>query len=835
MFCRRLYCWQLACLLTGCLFLSASGAADKPTPSLSPPASHAVEFKRDIYPILSSHCFECHKGHDATSGYRLDQRADILGETDGKVLVKIGKSAYSRLIHLVAGLVPNKRMPAKGKPLSNEQIGLLRAWIDQGLQWDESVLPVERPQSKQWAFQPIKRVTPPPGGGAWVRNPIDQFIAASHQCKGLVPAPEASRHVLIRRLSLDLIGLPPTPAEVDAFLADTSSDAYEQLVERLLASPHYGERWARHWLDLARYADSEGYESDHPRAYAWRYRDYVVASFNNDKPYDRFLREQIAGDEILPYADENLIATGFLACARLSSNEEDKPRQVNDVLVDIVNATGSTVLGLTFNCCQCHNHKFDPFSARDYYRFQGFFVKGAPNNLALKDTEQWKAYEAAKLPEYEPADKLKQAILDTARARLTEETSKRLTAEERQARDTPEQQRTPEQAKLAREVDLKFQFLNSQIERAISEEDRKLYDELKKKLASLAKKMPDKPQTFGFYSPVTSTTKVDVLPMLGFYPPPYMPAELAKAKPHLLVAGEVHQRGPELDVGWPALFGSVPAEVQKKPRTVLVDWLTSRENPLTARVWANRLWHYHFGRGIVPTPSDFGTRGTPPTHPELLDWLASELMRNGWSTKHMHRLIICSSTYRQSAHNAADQLCKSKDPENLLWWRWPLRRLESETIRDAALAVTGELDPRLGGAGDQDDSKSVRRTIYLNQRRSRPPMMQKMFDGPSAANESCPCRHVSTVPLQALFLLNNDYSLARAKAFAARLQAKAGDDRDRQVDLAFLWALARQPDDGERSVARKFFEKHQIIEAGVSALVHFCQALLNVNEFVYLE
>jgi hypothetical protein len=325
---------------------------------------------------------------------------------------------------------------------------------------------------------------------------------------------------------------------------------------------------------------------------------------------------------------------------------------------------------------------------------------------------------------------------------------------------------------------------------------------------------------------------VNVLPMKGFYPPPYVPAELAKAKPHILVAGEVHQRGPALDVGWPALFGPVPAEIEKKPRSLLVDWLVSPQNPLTARVWANRIWHYHFGRGIVATPSDFGTRGAAATHPELLDWLASELMRSGWSTKHMHRLILCSSTYRQSAQpNAANAKI---DPENLLWWHWSLRRLESETIRDATLAVTGELNQQVGGPGAEDE-KTSRRTVYLFQRRSRGPMMQKLFDSPTAANESCPCRHVSTVPLQALYLMNNEFALERAKVLADRVQAKAGDDRVRQVELVFQLLLSRPPDETEKALAAKFFATHQASEDGTPALVHFCQALLNVNEFVYLE
>jgi hypothetical protein len=486
------------------------------------------------------------------------------------------------------------------------------------------------------------------------------------------------------------------------------------------------------------------------------------------------------------------------------------------------------------NCAQCHNHKFDPFSARDYYRFQGFFVKGAVNNLVLKDRDLWAAFEAARPAEYEPTYKLREALYEGARARLIEEARKKFTPEQKAALAVPEEKRTPREQELAREAELKFQFTPGRIESAILPEDKTLYTELKKKLEAMEKKMPDRPQTWGFYSPATSPTKVDVLPMKGFYPPPYVPAELARARPYLLVAGEVSQRGPELDVGWPALFGAVPEEVNGKPRTVLADWLTSPKNPLTARVWANRIWQYHFGKGIVATASDFGTRGARPTHPELLDWLAGELIRSGWDTKHIQRLIVRSSTYRQSAafHEGNARI----DPENHLLWRWPLRRLESEAIRDSMLAVSGELDRRIGGP-TEEESKSKRRTIYLLQRRSRAAMMQKMFDAPTAAGESCPKRHCTTVPMQALFMLNNEFGLERARALADAIQDRAGSDRTRQIESAFLLVLGRQPDDRERDLASRFFRNHPADPAAGegAALVQFCQVMLNLNEFIYID
>jgi hypothetical protein len=819
-------------LLCGLAAPLVSDASMEPD-GLPPAVSGTVDFRRDIYPLLTARCFKCHRGADASSGYRLDLRAELLGESNGRPLAVIGASAKSQLIHVVAGLVPGKRMPRKGEPLSAREIGLLRAWIDQGLKWDDTLLPAAVETPTHWAFRPVERPTVPRTKNAvWVRNPIDAFIAARQEAKGLVPAAEAPRHVLIRRLSLDLTGLPPTPEEVEAFVADRSPDAYEKLVDRLLASPHYGERWARHWLDLARWAESEGYESNHLRPYAWRYRDYVVRSLNADKPYDRFLREQLAGDELLPYADENLIATGFLAGARLSSNEEDQARQRNDMLVDITNAVGNSVLGLTLNCAQCHNHKFDPITARDYYRFQGFFVKGQVANLALRDPQLRAAFEAVRPPEYEPAVKLKHALFESARARLIARAKQALSAETREALKVPEEKRTPRQEQLAQQADLKFQFTANQIEKAVTDEDRKLYDELKKKIVAMEKKMPDRPQTFGFYSPATSPTPIDVLPMKGFYPPPYRPDELRRARPHLLVAGEVHRRGPALDVGWPAIFGPAPrAAVERAPRLELADWLTSPRNPLTARVYVNRLWQHHFGRGIVATSSDFGLKGAPPTHPELLDWLAAEFVRSGWTTKHIHRLLVTSATYRQGSQPRTGNA--RIDPENTLWWRWSPRRLEAEAIRDAMLAVSGELDRRAGGASDPDAENSLRRSLYLFQRRGKAPAFQPLFDGPNAVPESCARRHVSTVPLQALYLLNNEFAFERAKAFARRVEALAGANRERQVEAAFALALGRAPDEADRAAARRFF-------AGPEGeprlgLIQFCQALLNVNEFVYLE
>jgi hypothetical protein len=602
-------------------------------------------------------------------------------------------------------------------PISNEQIGILRAWIDQGLKWDDQLLPPLSVEVNHWAFKPVNQpAVPSVHNKSWIRTPVDTFIAAAHQAKSLKPNPEASRRELIRRLSLDLIGLPPTAEEVDQFVASASPTAYEELVDRLLASPHYGERWGRHWLDLARWADTEGYEMNHTRPFAWRYRDYVVKAFNDDKPYDHFLRQQIAGDEMLPYSDENLIATGFLASARFSTNEDNLKRQRQDVLIDITNATGSAIMGLTMGCCQCHNHKFDPISQRDYYRLQGFFVKGQLLNVALKDPQLWDEWKA-----------------------LNDE-------------------KTP------------------------------------------------KPQTVGYYSPL-SPTPVEILKMEAVFPLPYLPEELRRTEGVLHIRGELDSPGPVVGTGWPAIFGPPTDEekLKKTPRTALVDWLVDAKNPLTSRVWANRIWKYHFGRGIVDPPSDFGLRGSPPSNPALLEWLAGELMRSGWSTKHLHRQILLSSTYRQSATHNADSA--NTDPDNLTWWRWQPRRLEAETLRDAVLAATGELKRNVGGPSipKKDDGNTLRRSLYLFQDRNDLPDMQSQFDAPNGT-DSCPVRPTSTVPLQPLYMLNNSYMVDRARAMAERVASAAGADPARQIELAFRMALSRSPEPDELSIARNYLK-----------------------------
>jgi len=843
---HRKPCFPLAWAIVSLAFSFGLAAADLP-----PATSQSIDFGRDVYPLLKAHCLRCHTGADAESGVRLDALRELLGETNGQPLVVIGQSASSRLIQLVARQDERLVMPPanEGKPLSAGQIGILRAWIDQGLKWDDKLLPPPDPSNDHWAFQPMRSpALPQVTRRDWPRTPADFFIAAAQEQRNMGPSELAAPAIRLRRLSLDLTGLPPTVDALDEFLTAEAEgqlpDAWSRQVDRLLASPAYGERWGRHWLDLARWAESEGYESNHPRPYAWKYRDFVIRSFNRDRPYDEFLRDQIAGDEQPNFSDEQLIATGYLAGARLSSNEEDKLLQRNAVLVDIVNAVGEGVLGLTVACAQCHNHKFDPLTQRDYYRLQAFFVAGQPANLVLHDPAGWRKYEAAKPAEYDPAVSLRKAIEERVREKILTERRQKFSPATQAAIAKSPAERSPAEQELARQADLDLQLLTGQLEKEIPADDRALYEALKKKIAEIEKTLPDKPQTWGYYSPRTASALVDILPMRGFYPLPYDPAALKSAQAFLPVRGDIHRRGPNLDPGVPEFLDFAPekssGERTVASRTQLVDWLVSPHHPLTARVWVNRLWQHHFGQGLVRTPGDFGVKGAPPSHPELLDFLAAELISQGWSTKHLHRMLVLSNTYQQASTVPAAQ--RQLDPTNEWWTRWSPRRLESEAVRDSLLAVSGELDHAAFGPGNSDPA-TRRRAVYQQQLRDRPPEIQRLFDAPSA-NECCSKRHVSTVALQPLFLMNHALSVTMAGAMAGRLEAVASSE-DQQIDLAFRWVLARPPDAAERGAARDFLRTYDETPAEpssataavrpLSRLAAFCQTLLNLDEFHYLE
>ena len=787
----------------------------------APAAMGAVDFEKEIRPLLVERCASCHGEKKQKALLRLDRRADASKGGENGVVLVAGKPEASPLFQRVVSTDADEVMPPKGERLTEREVAALRQWIAEGAVWpdDGSVADTFALAKGHWAFTPPRKATVPAG-----EHPVDFFIAAKHRELGLKSAPEADRRTLLRRVTLDLTGLPPGVEDADTFLSPTNS-TYEALVDRLLASPQYGERWGRFWLDLARWAESDGYEANDLRASAWRYRDYVVKAFNDDLPYDRFLREQIAGDELSPYSDEHLIATGFLAAARNNNNEEDKAVQLNEPLVDTANTTASVALVLTLACAQCHDHKFEALTIRDYYAWHGFFVRGQVNGLLLRDDPGIVAWEKSQPPELDTARQLLKQLTDPVRARLRSEAETKLTVNQRAALQVEKAARTPEQIELVKAAEKALAIPDNAVKQALSEDDKSLDESLRKKITALEKQRNDqRPHTWGYYSPATSPHDVKNLPPRGQYPFTYNPTALKNATPVVLKRGSAAQRGELVATAVPAILGGSKISTRRE----LADWLASDPNPLTARVWANFVWQQHFGRGLVETPGDFGVKGARPANQALLDWLACELRERGWSTKHLHRLIVTSVAYRRASES--DAANEKLDPDNRHLWRWLPRRLEAEAIRDSLLAVAGRLDLTAGGPSDPPDKPSFRRSLYQLQPRFKLPPGQALFDAPTA-NESCSRRHVSTVPLQPLLLLNNETNVKLAVNFSNRVRQVAGDDTGKQIATAFLLALGREPDDIERGVAEKFLTHP---DSPDSALTDFCQAVMNLNEFVYV-
>jgi hypothetical protein len=689
-------------------------------------------------------------------------------------------------------------------------------------------------------------------------NPVDAFIWARQQERGLRPAPEAERGVLIRRLSFDLVGLPPTAEEVDAFVNDQGPQAYERLVDRLLASPRFGERWATYWLDLVRFAESDGLKADDPRPTAWRYRDYVIRAFNEDRPFDRFLKEQVAGDELFPGDPEALTATAFNRHYPDEHNARNLALRRQEILNDVTDTTGQVFLGLTLGCARCHDHKFDPISQKDYYRLQAFFAAlsprddlpfSSPDPGYLKQRERWLSATAdlrRRLAE------LEKPYLDT----IVQRNKSKFAAELQQAYDTPASQRTPLQQQLADLVAKQLPVGRQGVPGMMKPEVRKEWQELSKELSSFDNiRPPPLPKTLGV---------IDVGPVAP--------------ETYLLKRGNMNHKGVQLQPGFLSAvhIGSkvpepLPGAKTTGRRSALALWLTHAENPLTARVLVNRLWQHHFGRGLVGTPSDFGSQGEPPTHPELLDWLACEFVARGWSMMAMHRLMVTSATYRQSTR--WDPAAASVDPDNRLLWRMPPRRLQGEALRDAMLAAAGLLNAKMTGPSvfpelpaempatrgwktTADARERNRRSIYVFAKRNQRYPLFSAFDAPEG-NETCPRRNVSTNAPQALVLLNSKVTLDVARAFAGRVLREMGDEPAQVVTRTYRLALGRSPDGKETSLATAFLQRQvalvrqrlvrkqavalpeaapaQADPAFGGAVVEFCHVLLNLNEFAYVD
>jgi hypothetical protein len=691
--------------------------------------------------------------------------------------------------------------------------------------------PVENKVEKSyasWLFtKPAARAIPEVRRPDWVRNPIDNFILAKLESKGLQPAPSAGKRTLIRRLYFDLVGLPPSPDEVDSFLEDDSPDAYEKLIDKLLADARYGERWARHWLDLARYAESDGFAIDGERPTAWRYRDYVIRSFNEDKPYNQFVKEQIAGDEMREGVaagkrSERLVALGFLRMGTWEADANFKTQLRQDVLNDTTSTVAQVFLGMTVGCARCHDHKYDPIPQRDFYRLQAFF---APMRVEERP--------APFLQEEHPKQ-MKQLFRDFEdRAETAQENFKSIESEMK-AKYVAVKNLKPD----AKEAGEFTKALRDRKDPLFTEEDRKRYEAARNEARRLNESIPRYRSVAYSVSDVT---------------PPHVPA---LPDTYVLAGGELANKGEKVEPGFleAVTHGREPARIpfaggSSGRRTALADWIASPDNPLTARVMANRVWYRHFSQGIVRTPSDFGLNGDRPSHPELLDWLATQFIEKKWSIKSLHRLILTSNTYRQSTEHPNSKQYSDADPDNRLYWRMNWRRLEAETLRDSVLALSGRLNNEAGGPGvfldipddvaegfeffkwfPSEEKDQLRRTIYTFQRRSVMNPMVEVFDGANM-NESCSRRNITTVAPQAFTLLNGEFTNREAGHFANRVVEFAGPNLEAQVETAFRLVLSRSPSAAEKA------EALELLRSGDSkaTLARLGLVLFNTNEFLYVE
>lgn len=753
------------------------------------------------------------------NGLRLDRAADALrGGYSGAVIVP-GDSANSKLIAAVSGKT-KVVMPPSGPKLTDSEVGKLRAWIDAGAQWPDVVIPVTaKPATKHWSFQPLRKPAPPATRRAgWTRNPIDAFVLARLEKESIAPSPEADRSTLLRRVSLDLTGLPPTPAELAAFLADQRPDAYELVVDRLLASPHYGEKWGRQWLDLARYADSDGYESDVERPHAWRYRQWVIEALNRDLPFDRFTIEQMAGDLLPDATVEQRVATGFHR--NTLTNREggvDTEQFRIEQVFDRTNTLGTVWLGLTVGCAQCHDHKYDPISQKEYYQLFAFFNSALEQDIDAPLPGELGPYLSGKA-----AYEQKVATLFTEyqlHEKQSEWERKVLYASTHPGEDA--------------EWDTAWKFLgNNSIggqaiarlvpaDRTVKQREQmagwfmafgigKLnlpkpqMDEIRKKWKALQESAP----------PITQAQTVRE----AYQPPPS----------HILIKGDFHSPGIPVEPGTLAVLPPLPVDAPRD-RLTLARWLVSPENPLPARVAVNRIWQEYFGRGLARTSEDFGTQGERPSHPELLDWLATEFRDGGWSLKRLHRLIVTSATYRQSAQQRPE--VRERDPENVLLARQSRLRLPAELIRDNVLAAAGLLNPAIGGksvrppqpkgvaelgyAGnvkwkETEGPERYRRGLYIHFQRTVPYPQLVTFDAPDA-NLSCSRRQRSNTPLQALNTLNDPVFFEAAQALALRVLKEAPAGFQQRLDYAYRLCVARSPAPAESDRFLTLFEKQKLL------------------------
>ena len=755
-------------------------------------------FETEVRPLLAEHCYKCHGEKKQKGGLRLDHGSFLLkGGEQGPAIVA-GKPEESRLFKAVQQTDPELEMPPDEK-LDDKQIAALKKWIAMGAPWPEGEAPsqghtpgvITKEDREWWAFQPVKRPALPVGAAA---HPVDAFVGDRLSREGLTAALPADRAEWVRRAHFDLHGLPPTPEEVAAFVADNAPGAEERLIDQLLASPRYGERWAQHWLDLVRYAESDGYRADGYRPNAWPYRDYLIRSFNEDKPYDRFVKEQLAGDELAPDDPQTVIGTAFLRHTIYEWNQRDVVGQWTGILNEVTDVSADVFLGLSVQCARCHDHKFDPILHKDYYRLQAFFGALAwPEDRALATAEQRRLFD-------EQQKKWEDATVKI-RAEIEAIIGPRIAAAEKKARDIFPEDVLPMFAKAPGERTPREEQLVQLASRQIALERPKFKD------SSLPKEQQTRLAEARARLAAFDALKPKLLPRA------FVATDVAaSASPTVFKSRRAGEQTVNpgfltiLDEGDAAIAPPKNGAQTTGRRTALAEWIASPANPLTARVIVNRVWQFHFGHGLASSTSDFGRLGEKPTHPELLDWLASEFMAGGWKLKPLHKLIMSSAAYRQTARRAPGAVELQKDPENRWLWRFSPRRLDAEQARDAILALTGELDLQMGGPGVE--TLQPRRSLYTRKLRNTPDAFLNSLDAPPGFG-SVPARESTTTPLQALLFVNGEWPLRRAHAMAQRLISGPPATDDALVSRAWQLATGRAPTAAETGDAVEFLREQR--------------------------
>lgn len=790
---------------------------------------HAAEnhFQRKVAPVLAQHCLNCHNDKDREGELSLESAKGFWAGGEGGEIVTSGDPDDSSLMDYITPEDGEAEMPKGNKPLSDIQIAAIRKWIEEGAEWPEGYV-LEEP--KWWSMKQLSRPEVPSSEsdgkalGSWIRNPVDAFVFSKLQEHGLEPSPEADRATLIRRLYFDLTGLPPTPEEADAFVHDEDPQAYERLVERLLTSPRYGERWARHWLDVVHYGETHGYDKDKPRPNAWPYRDYVIRWLNEDKRYDRFIQEQIAGDVLFPGTVDGIEALGFIAAGPWDhiGHAEIPETKIDGKIArhldrdDMVQNTVMSFMSLTVGCAQCHDHKFDPITQEDYYSLQSVFSALDRSDRKYDDDP---AITSQRDALYEIGWSLKTRIEDLKK-QLKQVSIREMKSEEEASEGTSE---GPSKEQLEKQI-----------------------EESNAELAGIRKQIAELPEPKQAY-----------IGMVHHGYGTFVGTGWGGGKPrvvHVLDRGNIltplKEVSPSALHCFDDLSGALEVEgtaPEGQRRVALARWLSDRRNSLTWRSIVNRVWQYHFGRGIVDTPNDFGRMGGTPTHPELLDYLAIEFRDGSQSLKDLHRLIVNSATYRQSSRAPAELAAKAEaiDVQNRFLWRANRRQLDAEAIRDSILHVSGKLNLQMGGPSFQDfvidkpehsphyeyrlhdpeDPKSHRRSIYRFLVRSQTQPFMTVLD--CADPSMMVAKRSETIsPLQSLALLNNKLAVVMAKHFAGRVTEREGEVSD-QVAHAFRLALSRSPAEDELLALTKYAEQH--------GMANTCRVLFNVNEFVFVD